>query len=770
MSQPAQSPFASAPLLSATRLLLLLLCASAAGWWSWHNVAALLQSAQMPSFLALPLKYQPDAPMLLLLVSFISGSLVFFLLGYLLPALVGGLRLFLVAWDLRRAVRAGWPGNPGSGPVERSWWYDPLFTRLWHEFAASLQCHRQPGHWPGEERLVYRSTVASENCFNTVLLVDIPMRVEFFRHLPGLLTGAGIVSTFIGILFGLSQFNPTTEPGQIAIQLEQLFTGVATAFVASFLAIVTAMAVTLTEKWLLHWRYAQIGFLHRFIDFLFPPVTDSEPTAALTRQNAHSEAMVQELNRLTTVLQQQWGHSVEAMGSRFHEGIRDALLEPLRIISQSIRLVVTQRQEEQPSLAALTVTVERIYEWLLQQQSDSQRQFELLQQLVVQSLAQHVSEPPAEPPADQSAVVMAELMQQLSQWPQRLEQSDGLARLLTQTEQQTLLLQQQGHEVRSLSEQVSQQGILIARLLEQLHETSHGIHAAARESTVAMQALPDQIRPESERLLHQMTTITERVDTVAAVTQGLRGELIRQVDRFLIQQERVESFGPQLVDVVSSALAAHQRQLEQRLGDMMQTLQQQQDLLWQNSTVLWQSLGLPPAEQMVQGVQSAVNDISGDVRQQLQQVMDTLLLSLNSHLEHASGHLSDHLAAMRDQLVGEQETLHSDLRQWVQQLAGSNQQEMQSVHQRMADFLTWSKGRHHDLLAALDQFNQRINADLVDKMQHVESEILQRRAEADQVMAGRIEQIVRHNSGEQAAFIEMLSERLDTLRQRLKVR
>ena len=41
---------------------------------------------------------------------------------------------------------------------------------------------------------IQRSTAVSR--FNTQVLVDTPLNTEFFRHLPGLLTGIGIIGTF----------------------------------------------------------------------------------------------------------------------------------------------------------------------------------------------------------------------------------------------------------------------------------------------------------------------------------------------------------------------------------------------------------------------------------------------------------------------------------------------------------------------------------------------------------------------------------------------
>ena len=52
----------------------------------------------------------------------------------------------------------------------------------------------------------YRSSMPAEMMFTKESLVDAPLFDDFWRHLPGILTGLGIIGTFAGLLHGLDSF------------------------------------------------------------------------------------------------------------------------------------------------------------------------------------------------------------------------------------------------------------------------------------------------------------------------------------------------------------------------------------------------------------------------------------------------------------------------------------------------------------------------------------------------------------------------------------
>jgi hypothetical protein len=74
------------------------------------------------------------------------------------------------------------------------------------------------------------------------------------RHLTGLMTGAGILGTFFGIVVGLQDFNPSKIQDSIGPLLE----GMKVAFITSVMGIAAAIITELIEK-LLPSPYAKTG-------------------------------------------------------------------------------------------------------------------------------------------------------------------------------------------------------------------------------------------------------------------------------------------------------------------------------------------------------------------------------------------------------------------------------------------------------------------------------------------------------------------------------
>ena len=83
---------------------------------------------------------------------------------------------------------------------------DKNLIHVWREYEETL--HLQYKVIDGEESLAsVRSTVPAEAFFNATVLVDTPLKLEFFKHLPGNLTGIGMIGTFRGLILALSQFD-----------------------------------------------------------------------------------------------------------------------------------------------------------------------------------------------------------------------------------------------------------------------------------------------------------------------------------------------------------------------------------------------------------------------------------------------------------------------------------------------------------------------------------------------------------------------------------
>ncbi|MBF0309201.1 MAG: hypothetical protein HQL56_06710 [Magnetococcales bacterium] len=271
------------------------------GWFAFQQGHLQSMGSLLPAFLQHQLDQPENSAILQTFLGVYVTLLTLFLTGYLARGIWDGARITRILQGMTPSPDDPRKTRDGSPLENGAWAFFPQFTARWKEYLLTLKREESP------TRLFVgplQATVGSERFFNTTELVDIPLQVEFFRHLPGLLTGTGIVGTFAGLLVGLSHFNPTVDPEQLTGQLRNLFQGVSTAFIASFLAISSAILVTLLEKFLLQWRYAQVARLQDLLNHAFGTGEESHLQLASQQQHLmqamdrHGERMEQAISVL----------------------------------------------------------------------------------------------------------------------------------------------------------------------------------------------------------------------------------------------------------------------------------------------------------------------------------------------------------------------------------------------------------------------------------------------------------------------------------------
>lgn len=207
------------------------------------------------------------------------------------------------------------------------------------------------------------ATVSSDVFFSQSVIVDTPLRVEFYKHLPGIITGVGIIATFAGLLFGLLAFDPAGDPEKVQDSLGLLLGGVSEAFMASALAIATAMLITWREKSWLRQCYAQLEMLTTEIDDFFEPDdTGEEYLARLLKSSQANETNARQLkdslvNDLKTMmtnlvdenkknqmafasqLTDSYAKTSKDMADQIGQSISDTLQVPLEKIASSVQQV-----------------------------------------------------------------------------------------------------------------------------------------------------------------------------------------------------------------------------------------------------------------------------------------------------------------------------------------------------------------------------------------------------------------------------------------------
>lgn len=167
------------------------------------------------------------------------------------------------------------------------------FEHSWVEFAETL--HDQNEVIGREEHLSrIRATAPSAYFFSAQKIIETPLRTEYFKHLPGILTGIGIIGTFAGLMIGLGHFD-TSDPAKVQESVATLLQDVLYAFFGSLFAIVAAMVITHSEKEQLRRCLAALEKLTDAIDRIFDAGVTEEYLASLVRHTQESSVQTRML-------------------------------------------------------------------------------------------------------------------------------------------------------------------------------------------------------------------------------------------------------------------------------------------------------------------------------------------------------------------------------------------------------------------------------------------------------------------------------------------
>ena len=153
--------------------------------------------------------------------------------------------------------------------VESEVMLSKALRHCWAEYRDTLHGQKQANAQGVLEVRRWRATSVAGNFFTEQALVDTPLRTEFYKHLPGILTGLGIIGTFSGLILGLQGFKVSDDASVVRSSLETLIVSVGGAFVVSGAAIALAMLVTTVEKFIVNRRYIDVEALCSLIDSLF---------------------------------------------------------------------------------------------------------------------------------------------------------------------------------------------------------------------------------------------------------------------------------------------------------------------------------------------------------------------------------------------------------------------------------------------------------------------------------------------------------------------
>ncbi len=191
---------------------------------------------------------------------------------------------------------------------------EPL-QQAWRGFQRQVLVVR---NLSGEDR-VYSSDSA-DNAFNESAVIDSRLNRNFYSSVPGLVTGVGLLLTFIAILYALKELHFT--PDERIEGIKDLVTGLSGKFVSSVAALFAASLFLLFEKPLLHKIENSRRKLVGAIDAVVPRRTANSILSDLHRDIAEQSAAFRSFNSdLSLKLRQGFSESIGPLQERMFNAI-----------------------------------------------------------------------------------------------------------------------------------------------------------------------------------------------------------------------------------------------------------------------------------------------------------------------------------------------------------------------------------------------------------------------------------------------------------------
>lgn len=450
--------------------------------------------------------------------------------------------------------------------------------RCWDEYRYTLHSQSQANAMGALEVSRWRATATANGFFTEQALVDVPLHSEFYKHLPGILTGIGIIGTFAGLILGLQAFGQIDlgDADRARRGLGDLLATVGHAFIVSGAAITIAMGMTFIEKYIVNGIHTQIESLCGLIDSSFNAgageeylqrLVEAAETSA-TQATQMKESLVTDLKQVLTELTAQQIATMTStstqLGYAITTSLNDGLKEPLARISEAVKTVSSSQGEAVNKLMAdvlssFTAQMENMFggqmrgmgEMLTQTANTIQLASQRFEQLVghvqeagasaTQAMASRMDEALTQMQSRQKAAneQMTAFVEQMRQnaikgQSESAEQTQSMMKnlgestgALVKTMQDQATAAQLDHSSRQAELSASSAGLLtqqgdhITRLAETVARTEVSMRDTIERISSATDSHLERLGAGAERLLGASNSLSANLDLMKSSSDGL---------------------------------------------------------------------------------------------------------------------------------------------------------------------------------------------------------------------------------------------------------
>lgn len=530
---------------------------------------------------------------------------------------------------------------------------------LWKEYADTL--HDQHEVVDGEQRLLRsRATASASHFFHSQVVVESPINAEFFKHLPGIMTGIGIVGTFFGLMLGLMGFDAST-PEKVTGSVEGLLKDVMFAFSGSFYSIFISMLVTGIEKYQINRCYEQLEALNETIDELFDSGVGEEYLAELVRSSHESSVQTRQLkDSLVTDLREMLQNLVDTQvreslkladtlsssyresGQQLAEQVSGAIVNSLETPLKTIAGAVQQASGDQSSQVQ-NLLQDVLVAFMNKLETTFGQQFQGLNEVLGQSVTSMQSmqhgfqellakmESTGQANAEQSSKAMSQLMADMQAGQNAMQAS--MNEMLGKLQEAVVEMGNAGQGgAQRMSEQLEAMFTQSQARQEAMAQSMQGFVDAMKDTVgQGQQAILDKLAAAMERLSQELDKIFQQ--TAALQAQAEHSAQERNAALHAGAQQMVGGLGDQVQTLLHSvnqqqgamreSVTQLASQTQQQLADLQQGAEVLRARAEQEAVARSQALQAE-AQNLVGGLGDQVQTLLEAVRKQDQLVQSTI--------------------------------------------------------------------------------------------------------------------------------------------------
>ena len=256
--------------------------------------------------------------------------------------------------------------------------------KIWWEFCETLIIKREketetPNAYCENNHIEkLRNTDQIEMYFNSDVIIDKQVQKEVLDVIPGILTGLGLVGTFLAIAIALMGF----DMSHIELSIQNLLGGLSIKFISSLVGITTSILFLYLKSHLFSKLVTSISCLQLQLNSIFPRRTSESYLCHIWEQIELSNERLEDLEDYAEEQKKLSDRFIDEMGSKIEEvlkgnaqnDIKEVLDDLSKNLSNSItgnlretmeKLIVVMEDvkatKEQSSNKALTDVLENIF-------------------------------------------------------------------------------------------------------------------------------------------------------------------------------------------------------------------------------------------------------------------------------------------------------------------------------------------------------------------------------------------------------------------------